>query len=139
MKKTLSQNSRVRLPLSLQGTTCTMLSKQSFFNFQLSLFLLCELQLLYNCSDMHQREFTAFTVKLNNLRGLMCYSSTVHNTYVGNNLTKRTKMKYMFKNVPSKLLTSTGFSRKIFFFSVFLVGDSLVKKSTVRIKSGSIK
>ncbi len=41
--------------------------------------------------------------------------------------------------VPSKLLTSTGVSRKIFFLSIFLVGDSLVKKSTVRIKSGSIK
>jgi hypothetical protein len=38
--------------------------------------------------------------------------------------------------ITSKLLTSTGFSRKIFFFSIFLVGDSLVKKSTVCIKSG---
>ncbi len=30
-------------------------------------------------------------------------------------------------------------TRKIFFLSIFLVGDTLVKKSTVRIKSGSIK
>ncbi len=42
-------------------------------------------------------------------------------------------------DIPSKLLTSTGFSGKIFFFSIFLVGDSLVKKSTVGIKSGFMK
>jgi hypothetical protein len=46
---------------------------------------------------------------------------------------------YILKCIPSKLLTSTGFSRKIFFFSKFLVGVSLVKKSTVRVKSGFMK
>jgi hypothetical protein len=33
----------------------------------------------------------------------------------------------IYMDIPSKLLTSTGFSRKIFFPPIFLVGDSLVK------------
>ncbi len=44
-----------------------------------------------------------------------------------------------FKYLPSKLLTSTGFSRKIFFFLIFLVGESLVKKLAMSIKSGFMK
>ncbi len=40
--------------------------------------------------------------------------------------------------IPSKLLTSTGFSWIIFFYSIFLLCDPLWKKSTERVKSRSL-
>jgi hypothetical protein len=42
-------------------------------------------------------------------------------------------------NIPSKLLTSTGFSWKRFFSSKFLLGDPPWKKSTEHVKSRSSK
>ncbi len=40
-------------------------------------------------------------------------------------------------NLPSKLLTSTGISWKIFFYSIILLGEPPWKKSTRRVKSRS--
>ncbi len=41
--------------------------------------------------------------------------------------------------IPSKLLTSTGFYWKIFFSQYFFLGDTLATRSTVLIKPGSMK
>jgi hypothetical protein len=53
----------------------------------------------------------------------------------------RHKLSYLQKNskVPSKLLTSTGFSWKIFFYSKILLGEPPWKKSTRHVKSRSLQ
>jgi hypothetical protein len=37
------------------------------------------------------------------------------------------RLHFTFTELPSKLLTSTGFSQKIFFFSIFFIGGTLLK------------